>query len=178
LARVPNSRLILLAPQGSSRNRVLNRFARAGIDANRIEFVARQPRLAYLETFHRIDISLDTVPYNGHTTSLDSFWMGVPVVTLIGKTVVGRAGWCLSCNLNLRDLAADSEAQFVEIAVELAGDLPRLTALRSELRRRMQTSPLMNGKKFAAGVEQAYRQMWERLIEQILSIKQDSRGTS
>ena len=52
--------------------------------------LARRPRLQYFELYHRIDIGLDTLPYNGHTTSLDSFWMGVPVVTLVGQTVVGQ----------------------------------------------------------------------------------------
>ena len=54
-----------------------------------------------METYHQIDIGLDTFPYNGHTTSLDSFWMGVPVVTLVGQTVVGRAGLSQLTNLGL-----------------------------------------------------------------------------
>ena len=74
------------------------------------------------------------MPYNGHTTSLDSFWMGVPVVTRIGTTVVGRAGWSQLCNLGIKELAAQSDEQFVKIAVELAGDLPRLSELRKGLR--------------------------------------------
>ena len=164
LASVPDSRLLLLAPSGSTRQRLLDHFARDGIDASRIEFVGRQPRPKYLETFNRIDISLDTFPYNGHTTSLDSFWMGVPVVTLIGPTVVGRAGWSLCCNLDLRELAAYGESQFVRIASDLANDLPRLADLRAGLRSRMEASPLMNGKRFAAGVEQAYGDMWRRWV--------------
>ena len=73
---------------------------REGISPDRIELIARRPRLQYLELYHRIDVGLDTFPYNGHTTSLDSYWMGVPVVTLVGQTVVGRAG--LSQLTNLR----------------------------------------------------------------------------
>ena len=57
--------------------------------------------------------ALDTVPYNGHTTSLDSFWMGVPVVTLVGPTVVGRAGLCQLMNLGLPELIASSPEQYV-----------------------------------------------------------------
>ena len=99
-------------------------------------------------------------PYNGHTTSLDAFWMGVPTITQIGTTVVGRAGWSQLCNLGLPELAARTPEEFVTIAVQLAGDLPRLQELRATLRARMRASPLMDGKRFAGHMEQAYRQMW------------------
>ena len=74
------------------------------IDPGRIEFADYRSRDAYLELFRRIDISLDTFPYNGQTTSLDSLWMGVPAVTLIGATVVGRAGFGQLTNLGLPEL--------------------------------------------------------------------------
>jgi protein O-GlcNAc transferase len=160
LSAVPNSRLILLTPSASARQRVADHLRHAGVDAARLDFVSRQPRPQYLATYHRIDISLDTLPYNGHTTSMDSCWMGVPVVTLIGKTVVGRAGWSLCCNLDLRELAAQTPQQFVEIANKLADDLPALSALRENLRPRMAASPLMDGAKFAKAVEAVYRQIW------------------
>ena len=105
---------------------------------DRVTFVAHQPRPQYLEYYHGIDIGLDTVPYNGHTTSLDSFWMGVPVVTLVGPTVVGRAGLCQLMNLGLPELIASSPEQYVRIAAELAHDLPRLSRLLSRPRDRMQ----------------------------------------
>jgi predicted O-linked N-acetylglucosamine transferase (SPINDLY family) len=109
---------------------------------------------------HRIDLGLDTFPYNGHTTSLDSFWMGVPVVTLVGQRAVSRAGWCQLSNLGLPELAAQTAEQFVRIAVEIAKDLPRLEQLRSTLRRRMEQSPMMDAPKFARNIEAAYRRMW------------------
>ena len=125
-------------------------------------FVAHQPRPQYLTYYHGIDIGLDTVPYNGHTTSLDSFWMGVPVVTLVGQTVVGRAGFGQLMNLGLPELIAASPEQYVRIAAELAGDLPRLADLRATLRQRLRASPLMDAPRFARNVEAAYRQMWRR----------------
>jgi predicted O-linked N-acetylglucosamine transferase (SPINDLY family) len=109
-----------------------------------------------------VDIGLDTVPYNGHTTSLDSFWMGVPVVTLTGPTVVGRAGACQLMNLGLPELIASSPEQYLRIVAELARDLPRLGALRATLRERMRASPLMNAPRFARNVEAAYRDIWQR----------------
>jgi hypothetical protein len=84
---------------------------------------------------------LDTFPYNGHTTSLDSLWMGVPVITLVGQTTVGRAGLSQLTNLGLPELIGGTPEDFVRIAVDLAGDLPRLGDLRTTLRGRMEASP-------------------------------------
>jgi protein O-GlcNAc transferase len=157
LQRIADSQLILRLPEGSPRRWAIDRLK---IDPQRVEFVDRQPRLQYLQTYNRIDIMLDTLPYNGHMTSLDSLWMGVPVVTLLGGTIVGRAGLSQLTNLGLPELIARSESQFVELAAGLAGDLPRLSALRGSLRGRMEKSPLMDGARFARNVEAAYRLMW------------------
>ncbi|MGD1278117.1 MAG: tetratricopeptide repeat protein [Tepidisphaeraceae bacterium] len=160
LAKVPDSRLIVLCPPGEHRDKLRQAL---GVEAQRIEFVAHQPRRQYLQTYHRIDLGLDTFPYNGHTTSLDSLWMGVPVVTLPGRTVVSRAGYSQASNLGLAEqLVAQSPEQFVEIAAHLAADLPRLSQLRAGLRERMQRSPLMDAGRFARNMESAYRQMWRR----------------
>jgi protein O-GlcNAc transferase len=88
-------------------------------------------------------------------------WMGVPVVTRVGETVVGRAGWSLMHNLDLTELVARTDDQFVQIAVELAGDLNRLGNLRATLRARMEQSPLMDSARFARNMEAAYRRMWQ-----------------
>src|SRR5262249_53055144 len=80
-----DARLVLIAPEGQHRRRVLDALEREGIAARRVAFLLKQPRQRYLETYHDIDIALDTLPYNGHTTSLDALWMGVPVVTLVGE---------------------------------------------------------------------------------------------
>lgn len=88
--------------------------------------------------------------------------MGVPTLTLIGKTVVGRAGYSQLSNLGRQELATETPDDFVELAVRLAADQPRLQQLRGTLRQRMQQSPLMDGKRFARHMEDAYRQMWQR----------------
>ena len=119
------SRLLLLTSEGSHRGNVLDLFEQEGIALERIEFVSRQTRRQYLESYHRIDLGLDTVPYNGHTTSLDSLWMGVPMVTLVGRTVVGRAGLCQLRNLNNPELIAETPEQYLEIAVSLTRDRER-----------------------------------------------------
>src|SRR4029453_10896622 len=88
--------------------------------------------------------------------------MGVPVVTMIGQTVVGRAGLSQLSNLGLPELIAHSPDEFVRIAAGLAGDLDRLKLLRQTLRDRMQKSPLMDAPRFARNIEAAYRTMWRR----------------
>lgn len=165
LRQVANSRLLLLASPGGHRERLLRRLLRDEIDSRRIEFVSRRPHREYLKLYHRIDLGLDTFPYNGHTTSLDSLWMGVPVITLTGQSAVSRAGWSQLSNLGLTDLAAKTPDEFVQIAVDLANDLPRLESLRSSLRNRLERSPLMDGPRFARDVEAAYRRMWQTYCE-------------
>jgi len=105
---------------------------------------------------------LDSLPYNGHTTTLDSLYMGVPVVTLPGSTVVGRAGESILSNAGLSEFIARTPEQFVEIAAALAGDPARLAKLRVDLRPRLESSVLMDATAFARGIEAAYRQMWQK----------------
>ena len=166
LKTIPRSRFMLLCPEGSHRQPLLDMLQREGISPDRIELIAFRPRPQYLELYHRIDAGLDTFPSNGHTTSLDSFWMGVPVITLAGQTVVGRAGLSQLTNLGLTELIAETPEQYVQIATALAGDLPQLAELRRTLRARMQASPLMDAPRFAHNVETAYRQMWRNWCKQ------------
>ncbi len=162
LNAVAGSRLMLMTPEGSARQHAAEVMGREGINSSRIEFIAHAPLDEYLKCYSRIDIGLDTFPYNGHTTSLDALWMGVPVVSLVGKTVVGRAGLSQLTNLNMIELAATSEDQYTRVAADLAGDLPRLARLRTGLRQRMRESPLTDAARFARNIEAAYREMWRR----------------
>jgi protein O-GlcNAc transferase len=160
LRAVPDSRLLLLAATGDHRTRTLALLARDGIHADRVEFVPRLGHREYMATYQRIDIALDTLPYQGHTTSCDALFMGVPVVTLIGQTVVGRAGLSQLSNLGLTDLITHSDAEFVAVATRLARDLTRLAELRATLRSRMQASPLMDAAGFTLSIENAFQSMW------------------
>jgi predicted O-linked N-acetylglucosamine transferase (SPINDLY family) len=160
LREVAHARLVILAPNGSHRERVLAFMRQAKIDPTRIEFVVPCPYKEYLETYQRIDVALDTFPYNGHTTSLDASWMGVPVVSLAGQTNVSRGGRSILTNLGLPELIAGSPDEYVHIASQLAGDLPRLAALHGTLRSRMEASVLMNAALFTRSIEEAYRRLW------------------
>jgi protein O-GlcNAc transferase len=157
---LPEARLLLMASPGPQRQHLLERLAAQDIAADRVNFVPYRPRADYLRSYHEIDLGLDTFPYNGHTTSLDSFWMGVPVITRIGETCVGRGGLSQLFHLNLLELAAPTNEAFISAAVALANDLPRLAALRQQLRARLEQSPLMDAKRFARSIEAAYRLIW------------------
>jgi predicted O-linked N-acetylglucosamine transferase (SPINDLY family) len=159
---LPDARLKLLAPGGRHGARLLQRLAAQGIAGERVDFVPFRPRAAYLRTYHDFDLGLDTVPYNGHTTSLDSLWMGVPTITRVGETCVGRGGLSQLFHLGLTELAAASDAGFVDTAVALARDLPRLVKLRAALRARLAGSALMDAPRFARQMETAYRSLWRR----------------
>jgi protein O-GlcNAc transferase len=162
LERVPGSRMLLLAPDGSARERVREVFRAGGVAPERIEFVSRRPRAEYLKVYQQIDVCLDALPYNGHTTSLDAFWMGVPVLTLVGDTVVGRAGLCQALNLGLPEWVTHTPEAFVDSAIRLVEDRDALAQLRAGLRSRMAHSPLMDAPRFARNLEAKYREAWQR----------------
>jgi predicted O-linked N-acetylglucosamine transferase (SPINDLY family) len=165
MSELPRARLLLMARGGRQRERLLQRLAAQGIGAPRVSFVPYRSRAEYLHTYQEIDIGLDTLPYNGHTTSLDSLWMGVPVVSRVGETCVGRGGLSQLFQVDLLDLAADTDAGFTAAALALAQDLPRLAALRADLRGRLADSPLMDARRFARNLEAAYRQVWRDYCE-------------
>ncbi|HEY8746699.1 MAG TPA: tetratricopeptide repeat protein [Tepidisphaeraceae bacterium] len=157
----PNSRLVLLAPEGSARQRAIALLSKQGFPSDRIDFVHWLPRPQYLQEYLRIDICLDPFPCPGHTTSMDALWMGVPVVNLPGTTAIARGGVSILTNVGLPELIARSEEHYVSIASELAADLPRLNDLRRTLRQRLERSPLMDAPRFAKDVEAVYREMWD-----------------
>jgi len=163
LEAVEGSRLLLYCPTGSAQTRVRQWFAARGIPAERLELVTQTgTRLEYLGLFRRIDIALDPFPYGGGTTTCEALWMGVPVVSLAGKSAVSRLSLSVLTTAGLPELVAASEDDYVRIAMQLANDLPRLAELRTNLRPRMQASPLMDAPRFARNIETAYRTMWRQ----------------
>ncbi len=160
LTAVPGAKLLLLAPSEWARELARETLEKSGVTRDRVDFVGLQSRSDYLASYHAVDVCLDCVPSNGHTTSLDAFWMGVPVVTLVGTTIVGRAGLSHAKNLGLDELVATDADRFVAIAAGLARDLPRLAALRQQLRGRLQQSPLMDAPRFTRALEAAFREAW------------------
>jgi protein O-GlcNAc transferase len=162
---VPHGRLLVHAPNGTHRQRVLDALRRAGPTAPRVQFVGTQSFGAYLGSYREIDIGLDPVPFNGGTTTCDALWMGVPVVTRTGETAVSRGGSSILSNLGLTDLIARNDEDYVRIAAGLAADGLRLAELRSTLRQRLRASRLMDAASFARDMESAFRFAWRAWCE-------------
>jgi protein O-GlcNAc transferase len=166
LQAVPGSRLLVkgysLADPGT-RHLLLERFKGHGIAADRLELHGNTPSYRdHLALYGRVDIALDTFPYNGTTTTCEALWMGVPVVTLMGGTHRSRVGASLLRNVGLEGLVAHDAPSYREAAAALASDTERLEELRRSLRQTMAASPLTDGAGFTRDLEGAFREIWQR----------------
>jgi protein O-GlcNAc transferase len=165
LKAVPGSTIILkhfgLREEGV-REDVRARFVDAGVEPGRV--LAEPPEPTALDTmraYSRVDIALDTFPYNGTTTICEASLMGVPVVSLRGQTPASRVSTSLLAAIGTPELCAASEAEFVEIGAALARDPARLVGLRAELRDRLRRSAIGDGPAFARRMTDALRGAWE-----------------
>jgi predicted O-linked N-acetylglucosamine transferase (SPINDLY family) len=156
----------MLCPTDQTKAWLLEQFSQYGVAPERLEFVPFQVRSHYMDAYRQLDLILDTFPYNGHMTTCDALWMGVPVISLAGEMPISRGGLSLLSNAGLQELVAFSEDDYVRIAVGLARDLPRLATLRAGLRARMRASPLMDATRYARNLEFAFRTMWQRWLHE------------
>jgi protein O-GlcNAc transferase len=164
LAAVPGSRLVL-KNRGLDHERVrggiLDHLAAEGIGPERVETIGWQSDAgAHWASFDKVDIALDSFPYHGTTTTCEALWMGLPVVTLAGRTHASRVGESLLSAVGLGELVARDEAGFVELARSLAADSPRLAGLRAGMRDRLKASPVMDGAGLARAMEGVCRGLW------------------
>jgi predicted O-linked N-acetylglucosamine transferase (SPINDLY family) len=166
LDAVPDSRLLLSAAGGDARGTLRARLAEMGLPPGRIDIADKAPtRRTYLERFARIDVALDTFPFNGITTTCDALWMGVPVVNLAGETIVSRAGRSILNAAGLGHLSMLTPEAFIFAAITAAADRHLLRSLREGMRDRIRSSALLNAAGFAAALEAEYRRMWLRWCE-------------
>ena len=164
LARVPGSRLLLKSKSISDPallGRLMARLQAGGIDASRVEVVPyTKTNAEHLALYSRVHVALDCTPYNGTTTTCEALWMGVPVVCIAGDRHAARVGASLLHAAGCGEFLARTPAEFAEIAAALAGDHARLAALRSGLRARLSSSPLMDQQAYAARFHAALRECW------------------
>jgi predicted O-linked N-acetylglucosamine transferase (SPINDLY family) len=118
--------------------------------------------VGHLAEYADVDVSLDAQPWSGHTTTCESLWMGVPMVTLRGRRAAGRMSANVLQAVGLPELVADTPEGFVEIAAALAADPAGLASRRRTLREQVARSPLCDGPGFTRGLEAAYRELWRR----------------
>ena len=165
LKEIPSARLMLHCPEGEQRDALIEKFCSKGVDKSRIELHAWQSFPKYFESYHQIDIALDPFPFGGGITTCDATWMGVPVVTLRGKTAVGRGATSILSNIGMQSQIANTQEEYISIANHLCSDLDGLAATRKGLREKFQQSPVMDGKRFAAEMGQIFRQTWAKHCE-------------
>jgi len=165
LERKKNSRLLLKFGGGDDktvRDHYFREFERLGIPRQKVEICGRKPTIEHFKMYGRMDMALDTFPYNGTTTTCEAAWMGVPTITLAGDAHVSRVGLSILSRMGLRDFAAWTPSEYIAKAVAFSGEIENLSKIRSSLRLTMYNSPLCDKKGFTKGLEAAYRQMWRR----------------
>lgn len=163
LAAVPESKLFLKCSQlnePAMRKRVLSRYAEHGIEAERLILEGSSPRVEYLACYHRMDIALDPFPYPGGTTSMESLWMGVPVITRRGDRFLSHAGETIAYNAGLSEWVATSEDDYLTKAISFASNPGYLARLRDGLRQQVLAAPLFDAVRFAGNFEKAMWGIW------------------
>ena len=172
LQALPQSRLILKShyhnlDDTEEKQSVELFLQEQGFNLEQVELID-SPTLAedYFALYHRIDIHLDTFPYNGCTTTCDALWMGVPVLTLAGDRKIQRMGNSLLQAIGLEDWIAHSPEEYVNKAITFAQDLEAIAQLRTSLRERFQKSQLGDIEGLTLALENAYQQMWKKLEQE------------
>ncbi|MEN9470496.1 MAG: hypothetical protein RL630_2229, partial [Verrucomicrobiota bacterium] len=164
LERAPSSRLLIKSPYLEDSEvlaSVREKLAASGIATDRIELLGffASPT-EHLAAYSRVDVALDTFPYNGTTTTCEALWMGVPVVSLIGDRHASRVGLSLLTTVGHADWATENTEAYIEKAAALAHDRPKREALRQTLRQNVSQSSLLNHADQAKRFEAALRQAW------------------
>ena len=163
LHALPTARMLLAAMQKDSDSDTLKQwFTEEGISLDRLDFHQRMGLDKFLALHHQIDVSLDTFPYTGGTTTMHALWMGVPTLTLAGDTVASRAGACILEHVGLGSFIATDDEDFVRKGTFLSNNIVQLAALRATMRQRLEASAIGKPALIADGLEQALRSMWQR----------------
>ena len=168
MKRTPGSKFILKSfefKDAPPRERIVQAFERAGIDPARIEVLGPAKTVAeHLAIYSRVDVAMDTMPYNGTTTTCEALWMGVPVVTTAGRTHAARVSASLLAAAGLSELVARDADHMLEVATALVNDPSRLAAYRGTIRGKVASSPLCDAAHFATEFSRALRTMWKTYL--------------
>jgi len=161
---VPEAKLKLKTPSftdANCREQFKAYFEKAGITSDRLIFTGPSPLAEMMREYAEIDIALDTLQYNGGTTTLQALWMGVPVITLEGGNFCGRMGASIMHHIGMPDWVAESREAYVEIAVHRVSDRQQLLATKAQLRDHMKSSPLCDVEGFANEMGGIFQRVWQ-----------------
>ncbi|MBV8886069.1 MAG: O-linked N-acetylglucosamine transferase, SPINDLY family protein, partial [Chroococcidiopsidaceae cyanobacterium CP_BM_RX_35] len=168
LNQVPNSYFLV---KGRGDDTTIRQFFEQiaeveGVDPGRLRFLPRDPsEYAHRANLGIADIVLDTYPYNGATTTLETLWMGIPLVTRVGQQFAARNSYTFMMNVGVTEGIAWTDEEYVEWGIRLGKDPGLRQQIAWRLRQSRQTSPLWNGQQFTREMEKAYKQMWQRYVE-------------
>lgn len=161
LSAVPSSRLLVFWPTlyGARKQWMEEQLNQRGIGPEQIDLRHEADADGYLSVYNEIDIALDPTPWTGSTTTTEALWMGVAAIALFGERRSSRGSAVVLHQLGMDDMIVDSEEKYIELAVRMAGDLPKLEKRRASLRETMQER-LETAESFTRGLEETYRDMW------------------
>jgi predicted O-linked N-acetylglucosamine transferase (SPINDLY family) len=134
-------------------DRIAGFFEKKGVDKERLTLMGKTDKSIHMSACGSVDIALDTYPYNGTTTTCDTLWMGVPVISLIGKTHVSRVAASILNVVGLEQFICQSRQDYINCATNLANNIDELTELRKGMRERMKSSRLCDAFSFAREYE-------------------------
>jgi predicted O-linked N-acetylglucosamine transferase (SPINDLY family) len=167
LRAIPTSRLMMVTvPDGEVRTRLAQQFQALGIAPQRIQFQQKLPSHEFQRALQQVDITLDPFPVNGATTTCESLWLGVPVLSLVGERFLSRAGYSVLHAARLPDFALETQDSLIATAQLLANNLPLLANVRAGLRDHLQVTPLLDASSFTHNLEHLYREAWSRWCEE------------
>jgi predicted O-linked N-acetylglucosamine transferase (SPINDLY family) len=168
LKEVPNSYFLIkgMADQESLKTFYAEIAESVGVDCDRLKLLPLSPT----EAIHRAnlaiaDVVLDTYPYNGATTTMETLWMGIPMVTRVGEQFAARNSYTMMINAGITEGIAWTDEEYVEWGIKLGRYENLRQQIAWKLRKNRQTAPLWNGKQFTHEMENAYEQMWQKYIE-------------
>jgi protein O-GlcNAc transferase len=162
LKRVGGSVLWLFQDNAKAADNLRQAARASGVSAERLIFAGRMPPSEHLARHRAADLFLDTLPYNAHTTAYDALWAGLPVLTRIGNTYVGRVAASLLSAIGLPELITATVEDYERLAVDLATHPEKLIAIRTRLANNRLTTPLFDTGLFTARIEAAYTAMHAR----------------
>lgn len=165
LKKVPNSVLWLLKGNNLVVENLKKEAKKRGVDPKRLIFSKMQLREKHIARIKLADLALDPFICNGHTTTSDSLWAGVPVITLQGKHFASRVASSILSAAGLPELITKTKQEYEKLAVDLANHPKRLSSIKSKLRENKKTKPLFNTKTFVKDLEKAYHLVWKRYLK-------------
>ncbi len=168
LKKVEGSVLWLFEDNPKAAENLRKEAVELGIEADRLIFAKRMPLTEHLARHRLADLFLDTLPCNAHTTASDALWAELPVLTCIGEAFASRVAASLLNAIQLPELITSTQKEYEELAVELATNHEKLTAIRQKLEKNRLTTPLFDTELFTRNIEKAYTAMYERYQADLL----------